>query len=210
MMNLIKMALVALVVAMMAGAAFAQTSAPPPPSCWPSQIGGSGTYAKWVEVQPDDDKTVSGYALWWHCRTAYEVTSTAILTCRSDKLGQCLTPDVSSLLANSYDGGKVASLWGARVKSFADSGDPWIAAVAWQDHVKADARSQVPQWTVATNGVFTTRPAFPLVGGVRSQTSTARATVSATCDCKVRSVEGKSTYCAHDEARLTVTLCRPI
>jgi hypothetical protein len=66
-------------------------------------------------------------------------------------------------------------------------------------------------WVVSRSGMATTattRPAYPYANGVRGTTSTARATIGAACDCTVRSTEGTSTYCAHDAARATVTLCR--
>jgi hypothetical protein len=183
---------------------------PSPPACWPKQVGGAGTPADWVRVQPDDDKTAYGYALWWHCRNAYDVTQTVILTCDASKLWSCLTPDVSAAMA-APSGSKLAALWAIKLTHGSiGSPDFWIHAVAWQDHIKQDRQLKRPVWTVASNRTLTTRPAYPLVNGVRSTTSTARALVAATCDCSVRAVEGTATYCAHDSGRVTVALCRRI
>jgi hypothetical protein len=65
-------------------------------------------------------------------------------------------------------------------------------------------------WVVSRSGMAAdaiTRPVYPFTAGVRGTTAVprVRATIGAPCDCSVRSGD----YCAHDQAKATVTLCRP-
>ena len=65
-----------------------------------------------------------------------------------------------------------------------------------------------PVWKVATNGSYTTRPAYAVADGIRATVATARATVGAACYCGRRFVEGNTTYCAVTTSVAWVAVCR--
>ena len=62
-------------------------------------------------------------------------------------------------------------------------------------------------WNVAKYSLQTTRPAYPVVNGVRSTTSTSRAPVGATCDCTAPLREGLTTYCPFTGSGTSVAIC---
>lgn len=78
-----------------------------------------------------------------------------------------------------------------------DMCDVWEPAIA-RINAAMPVPAAAPAWVVAVNPVSTTvpatRPAFAVVAGKRSLSSTARATVGAACDMSVTIVEGSSTY----------------
>lgn len=62
---------------------------------------------------------------------------------------------------------------------------------------KPVAPPPVASWKVATNGTYTTRPAYALVNGSRTSTVAGRVAVGSACDCtSFKSGTGASTYCA--------------
>lgn len=63
------------------------------------------------------------------------------------------------------------------------------------------------QWTVAKYSLQTTRPAYPVLNGVRGTTSTSRAPVGATCDCTAPLREGLTTYCPFTGSGTSVAIC---
>lgn len=170
--------------------------------CWPQQIGGSGTPASWRVFTSAGSRV---WALWWHCRDAYSVVSTPMLTC-SASLDTCVTQSVRDVLsgASAPTSTALSGLWGSQVKS---APPQWVVDAALASDPPA---SHAPQWFVAPNGTRLDRPAYPIIDGVRKTTSAARASAipPSRCDCSVRSVEGKSVYCAHDAEKRTVALCR--
>lgn len=90
--------------------------------------------------------------------------------------------------------------------------DPAVTAMSAADRASILAAKppvQLPpsQWAVAKFSTLSTRPAYPVSNGVRSATSTARATVGATCDCTAPIVEGLTTYCPYQGSSGLVTVC---
>ncbi len=185
--------------------------------CFPSQVGGSGTAADFVltpEVTsvgvPQEDGTVKGtgiaptYVLWWYCTNPYEPTTTVVRWCVKDLLlTECLINGVEESLYRK-DTVSLAKIDALNVRDDVLMNDE-VAKVVEERILPNKPPS--PVWKVKPNGTYTTRPAYPIVNGVRSTTSTARATIGAVCDMSVRSVEGTSSYGAHDSTRSTVTLC---
>lgn len=184
-------------------------------NCWPSNVGGSGTGFEWVltpEVvgptvtNPDGSQTGTGilptYVAYWKCISPYDPPRVRAIWCPKEFLtGDCLINGVEVAIASrSLD--RLAEAWAKNIQhNYAnDEVEKVLRAVE-------ASLPPVPIWKVAKNGTSTTRPAYPILNGVRSTTSTARATVGATCDCSVRSVEGKSTYCAWEPTKTTVALC---
>ena len=64
-------------------------------------------------------------------------------------------------------------------------------------------------WTVAKFSVQPTRPAFPVVNGVRGLISTGRAPVGAVCDCTKPLAEAGTTFCPFAGGGALVALCTP-
>lgn len=82
--------------------------------------------------------------------------------------------------------------------------DPMIVEMAAAAFTFAGADTNRPPapppelWLVGATGKSTTRPTYPVVGGVRGKTSDGRATIGTPCDCSKPIVEGKTTYCPLD------------
>jgi hypothetical protein len=53
-----------------------------------------------------------------------------------------------------------------------------------------------PTWFVAKNGIYPDRPAYPVIAGKRSYSSTSRVKVGTPCDCAVAPItEGTLKFC---------------
>lgn len=62
-------------------------------------------------------------------------------------------------------------------------------------------------WVVAKYSLQSTRPAYRVVSGARSTTSTSRAAVGATCDCAAPIQEGITTWCPFTGSGGAVSVC---
>lgn len=197
----------------------------PPPSCWPAQVLGVGTPARWEIVRPPAPAPAA-YVLWWFCPHRFG-SDAAILWCRADRLAECLSADLAAAIA-APSATTFAALWAANVTERWQATEVAAALnIALSGHI-AKERPAPPRWAVALNGAHPTRPAYALVPypttqpgtapdanstapppPARSSSASGRATVGAACDCSVRVLEGVSVYCAHEPLRQTVALCRP-
>ena len=154
-----------------------------PPSCW--VVSGATGYVMGA--------TAAGrYAAWW-CPAGIGRWSRVILVMRTDyTLKHPVIPPGAGAasVAEAY--------WRANVTfncTVPGSNDPALLELC--DAAYNASLDTMPAWRVATNGTFVDRPAFRVsAAGVRSLSSTGRATVGAPCDCTaIRIIEGRSTYC---------------
>jgi hypothetical protein len=199
MLHHIKRILVGALLLLVASAAFAQA-----PSCWPSNVGGTGTryYGKLIDSpagHPDIDPV---WAVWWHCPDATQASGwqTPHLMCAEQNLPTCLATPIVATVSGA------AAAWAAAAPSAPSSiGLGWAEAVLFSQYVPPTVPPK-PTWTVAPNGTRTTRAAFAVTNGVRALSSTSKATVGAPCDCAaIKLIEGKITYC--QVAPATVSAC---
>lgn len=87
----------------------------------------------------------------------------------------------------------------------------WAAAWhAMQADTDRPPRVAAPVETVAKNGSYTSRPAYPVVNGEVGTKEEARAVIGLPCDCSARKLmKGSSMYCAAPPPNASlVTLCR--
>lgn len=87
----------------------------------------------------------------------------------------------------------------------------WAAAWhAMQADTDRPPRVAAPVETVAKNGSYTSRPAYPVVNGEVGTKEEARAVIGLPCDCNARKLmKGSSMYCAAPPPNASlVTLCR--
>lgn len=176
------------------------------PSCWPSQVGGSGTAAA---VRTD----AAGIAVAWGCTSDFSQSIAQFAGAWSAML-----PNWQQIGAETVAGGPTAmsAAWSQYVQPWPrdDQGRSIVPADLYQivsaalQATKALLPSPV-LWRVAPNSTYATRPAYPFDGQVRSSTSNGRAPVGVECNCAARSVEGSSVYCALAGAPTNqVALCR--
>lgn len=167
-----------------------------PPLCaWHSQ---PSTLRWGVTTDPP-----GAWAGWWCPTGPYTKWAAQLAAVRFDLVGQAaLATGGAAILAKDQ-----AALIALRDRPV--TSDEMLAVLSQGIDAILAARPPGPVWVVAPNGTSSTRPAFAITNGVRAKVSTARATVSATCDCTVRSVEGSSSYCATNTERTLVALCRP-
>ena len=88
----------------------------------------------------------------------------------------------------------------------------WDMCDVWEpmrERINAAMPAPAPArpWTVAKYSLQTTRPAYPVLNGVRGTTSTSRAPVGATCDCTAPLREGLTTYCPFTGSGTSVAIC---
>lgn len=178
------------------------------PSCWPAQAMGSGTLARAERVELMPQPQYRGWVVWWYCSDEFEWSHRAF-TCLESQLAQCLTGVDTTLT----DPAKLEALRAQKVKTpLRGVPNEWICAYALRDHIGPKTPAP-PAYAVAKNGSYTTRPAYTFTPAtattpaVRAPVGTARATVTATCDCKVRLYEGKTLYCAVNQERTLVAVC---
>lgn len=188
------------------GSANAQT-----PSCWPAQAMGTGTMAHVAHVELHPSAEYRGWALWWYCPGDFEWTH-VVLTCPETQLAQCLL----GVNPGTTDAAALAAKWREKVQLPAlGTANEWIYILALRDHIEP-GRPAPPAYIVAKNGTRPTRPAYPYVAASasapasRGPVSTARATVTATCDCKVRVNEGRTLFCATNVERTLVAVCSKV
>ncbi|HEU4621640.1 MAG TPA: hypothetical protein VFS42_05405 [Burkholderiaceae bacterium] len=195
-------ALVAVLFALMATRAHAQT--PPVPPCWPSTIGGQGSQ---VFVLTNS----MGPIACWYCR---ESATSMRWYGVYPSWGQ-LSPDWGQVLASILDAPKrteaAAGVWAKYIGSNTDATMRMHAESFCTSKASAavlPAAPTVAQWVVAKNGTYSDRPAYPYVNGVRGSVSTERVAVGASCDCALaKSVSSTNTYCAVLNRSNLVALC---
>lgn len=148
-----------------------------------------------------------GAVAWWHTSDGFEwKTSWAFCTTTT-----CTDPnlalDLSLALASSDRLAAINSVLGRYASMRYDAGP---ALLTWCPHWDEMQRSRPanPAYVVAKNGNYTTRPAYAFTPpATRASSSSGRATVGATCDCRVRVIEGKTIYCATNVERTQVAVC---
>lgn len=155
-----------------------------------------------------------GAVAWWYSSDGFDWTLNWAF-CTKDKCAdQTMVADITNALASSD---RLAAINAVMAKHHSLSANS-VALLTWCPHwaeIKA-SRPTPPVYVVAKNGTSTTRPAYPYTPATattpasRDTKSTARATVTATCDCKVRMFEGSTLYCAVDQARSLVAVCRKL
>lgn len=182
-----------------ASAAAADTPEPPDtsvPSCWPSRykylpIGGTGTPVETVTTSAGTGYTYrcpDGSTPWKVVRSTWSGPNS------SDLLAEAMTypsiADAASALWHKYDTPKYL----CPPSTVCDQA--WIDLA---DATKAKAAAVAPlppEWVVAKNGSYTTRPAYTSASGMLGAAS-GRATVIPTtaCNCASPIKVGTSTYC---------------
>lgn len=189
------------------GPAAAQTAAPvvaakPDPfQCAPSPFG-QGTRP----VYRISDE--GAFAAWW-CTDGFEVRYRVFVVHR-----EAMTAEWTAALAALRDSSNVALAIQQMADRFAKIkiDDPLVFDL-WAPYAsEIDAtRPALPKYLVAVNGLSANRPLWLLKpDGTRDgKQAVERATVGATCACKVRVVEGSSVYCSVPPASVGVALCRP-
>lgn len=170
-------------------------------------LGESTTRAPFVE------RSDVGWHIWIYCRDPYVGIVAQGFNCPH---GECVTFDVAVREARSAINGGATSVLDALTRAVAyrcsESGLPAAREAACRKGrelmLASMPQEPKPVWKVAINPGATTRPAYPLVDGVRGRTANGRATVGADCDCSARSVEGSSVYCGVNGRTDQVALCR--
>lgn len=172
----------------------------PPPQCWPSQVGGSGSKA--VRVTSDYGQAL----MWWCGQERVGIVSAWAYTMNiPDKLPASLTEALKLM-------------WEANVSN--ESIDPTERTLLSQDAAIAlePFRPVAPRWLVAPNSTSTTRPVYnyterTIADGSKQivlDPSTLRATVGQACDCAaLKHVPGSVTYCQIPAAALTPATAIP-
>lgn len=159
------------------------------PPCWPRPIG-AGTWAK-------GEQNATGWALYWQC------TSTAGVASHTGTYGlwSLMDADWVKQLSAALAAGAPAfdTLWSTRASGPMDASAYAGVRPLWEALRAANPLPVPPSqlWKVATNGVFTSRPAFAIVAGARAPTVAGRVGVGMLCDCAAfRSGVAPNTYCA--------------
>ena len=165
------------------------------PACWPSEAGGSGS----VAVFKQDS---ANRALVWLCCDAYQCKYAGFAGPRSAFVSDWLAQAQAARFGTDADR---AALWTKYVTAPAVK----TGSMAVNDAARAEValRHPMPKWVVASNSTYTTRPAYAFVDGVRATVSASRADIGVPCNCAVRSVEGRSVYCAFSVDTSKVALC---
>ena len=65
-------------------------------------------------------------------------------------------------------------------------------------------------WVVAKYSTQSSRPAYPVINGVRAVASTSRAVVGVACDCSKPIIEGIVTYCPFVGSGTSVAICAKV
>lgn len=122
---------------------------------------------------------ISMYAVRWSAVTSAMVADFAALPMAADKPAAIRAMQQRHATAHVWD---MCDVWGP-------------ARERWNTAFAALPRVPAPSWFVAPFSVQTTRPAFLVVDGKRTNTSAGRANVGAACDCAAPIVEGSITFC---------------
>jgi hypothetical protein len=153
----------------------------------------------------------AGQAVWWYCKRPDGRWSANV--------GAATWGWISgaSLIAEARASASLAEFNKAALRlAKTPMEDPALLPV-WCPHFAAilDGRpaSDPPPstWTVAKNGIYSTRPAYTQIGNLLS-TTTGRATVGAKCDCAKPLAFATTTYCtfAGALAATTVAVCTKV
>lgn len=211
--------LAALILALAASAAHAQTIAPPDtwlPSCAPSSItmagmsipiGGSGTPVVIV-------KTAYGTGYTWRCPD----NSLPYKLIAADYTGPSVSDVLSQALSYQTPIDAIKALWHKydTTMYLCASATPSPCEAGWVDLDERTiyASFQIPKfvapaWIVAPNPLSTTTPptraSFAVVNGVRSFGSAGTVAVGSACDCSAISLtEGSTTFCSVAPSRVSV------
>lgn len=132
---------------------------------------------------------------WWGYLIVADMTAKRVEADTAFWLGAAVAADLKPTRPD--DDPIVAELWAAAWNAMqADTARP----------PKVDA----PVETVAKNGAYTTRPAYPVIDGQIGTKEAARATIGEPCGCStLKIVRGSVTYCAAPKPNAAlVTVCR--
>jgi hypothetical protein len=161
-------------------------SAPTAPPCWPSSVGGSGSATL-------SNSNPTGHWVGWWCPDGKPYGVAAL---RSYSIKH---PPARTNIADT-----LAAYWALNVGEYVMAMRPLYSEMFF-----ALPEIQPPQWTVAKNGSYPTRPAYPVAGGVVGTKEAARAPVGQPCDCSAPINRGSATYCAAPPPNAAlVTVCR--
>lgn len=143
----------------------------------------------WVYGWCDDAR------FWWSYLIAADMTAQRLEADAAYWLGLAAGTDRKPTRTN--DDPVVLELWAAAWRAMQADGarPPKVAA---------------PVETVARNGAYTSRPAYPVIDGQPGTNAAARATVGEPCGCAaIKIVRGSVTYCAAPPPNAAlVTVCR--
>jgi hypothetical protein len=152
---------------------------------------------------------------WWWCERDFD-QHLSLLACPEAKLTECASPDVRAVLA-APTGAALTTLWSTKVKMAVT--DPSLVA-AFDKAIPEIKKTQPapPAYVVAKNGTLPTRPAYAYIpasgasAASRATISTTRATVGATCNCKINLIETtvtgrKTVFCNSNIAMTEVAVC---
>jgi hypothetical protein len=199
-----------------------QTPAPrPPPACWPAQVGGSGTPAKTVVVEPSDAARATPgttapvgseavHVLWWYCAAPLEPTGWMrhALMCAQSKLTECIL-SVPSLLPAA-----LTTAWQASPpKHTTEIGLGWASTAFAVLHDKPPPAPPAEAWVVAKAAANAnpagTRPAFILLNGTLVDLYPSdRVREGDPCDCNKASLLRSTTrYCQTGTRDDKVAVC---
>jgi hypothetical protein len=153
-----------------------------------------------------------GAVAWWHTSDGFEWTTSWAFCTSATCTDPALARDLAAALASSNRLAGINAVF-AKYRSLPFDSGP--ALLTWCPHWDEMQRSRPtnPAYAVAKNGSYPTRPAYPYIASTavapasRGPVSNGRATVGATCDCRVRLFEGSTLYCAVDQARTSVAVC---
>jgi hypothetical protein len=193
----------------------------PPPSCWPAQVGGSGTPAKTVVVEPSDAALATPgttapvgseavHVLWWYCAAPLEPTGWMrhSLMCAQSKLTECIL-SVPSLLPAA-----LTTAWQASPpKHVTEIGLGWASTAFAKLHDKPPPAPPAEAWVVAKAAANAnppgTRPAFILLNGTLVDLyASDRVREGDPCDCNKASLLRSTTrYCQTGTRDDKVAVC---
>lgn len=148
-----------------------------------------GAVAFWCQLTPQDQPKWYLYAVRWSAITG---------PMRDDFMGVLSSADPASAIQ-----AMTAKYQNTSVLNMCDVWEP----VRDRFNAMKPVVQAAPAWVVARYSGLSTRPAFPVVAGVRSLTSTSRAFTGSVCDPSITIVEGASTYMTFSGAKGSVTLC---
>lgn len=167
-------------------------SAQAAPPCWPANVGGSGS--QWLYSHNDKGQWIG----WW-CPDGRPYGAVAL---RSYSIKHPSGPHASA-------SDMLSAYWALNVGTVTpETSALWGEMMFALPSIEPPAPAAPAPWTVATNGSYTTRPAYPVIDGAVGTKEAGRAPVGQPCDCNAPINRGSTTYCAAPGLPALVTVCR--
>lgn len=166
------------------------------PACWPAEVpGGTGSTTVVLQI-------AEGMSFVWKCPDGKLYYRAVLLSYTGPGTGALF----AEALTYKSPTEALAALWSKY--DTPGSGPAWDTLTEKTIAAGRAAFGGKPAFIVAKNGTVTTRPAFAVVAGKRSFSSTNRALVGSACDCAaLKLTEGSTTYC--QVATNLVAICVP-